>query len=417
MVERAVTIESQPDVQAVQRGALMWVTSVPFRAWLVHAMLVFAAAAVAVSLSPGRDFARPPSSGFTRLLVTPLALWDGGWYQQIAAEGYADQNAAAFFPLYPFLIGALSRLLHIPVDIAGVLLSNALFLGALFLLHRLVRRSYDRSVADRASWLLALCPVSFFFSAVYTESLFLALMLASIVAAREGRWTLTAVALLLTTFTRSAGVLVATPLLIAAIDEFGWNARRLVRPLVQVGAACLAPLAFAVHLDRRWGDPLLMVRAQENWSRRFSWPWDTLWTGFRRTELTYINARHTCLDMGSDGWWVSCRDALRLNIDSLNDDLATLSVLVALIVLIATGRKLVSGDLALAVVLTIFPLFSMRNDDPFASLPRYLLVVYPLFIGAALLLNRRRIYVGVLLLGAAGMVWLTTIFARAWFVA
>ncbi len=417
MVERSIYVDAKPITREVQRGASTWVAAPPFRAWLVHTVLVFVAAAVAVGISPGRDFARPASSGLSRLLVTPFALWDGGWYQQIATEGYADRNAAAFLPLYPLLIGSLSRLLHIPVDVAGVLASNALFLGALFLLHRLVRGSYDRAVADRSVWLLALCPVSFFFSAVYTESLFLALMLASVVAAREGRWTLAAISLLLTTLTRSAGVLVAIPLLIAAIDQFGWSARRLIPPIVQIGAACLAPLAFAVHLDRHWGDPLLMARAQEHWSRRFSWPWETLWDGFRRTELTYINARHTCVDVGADGWWVSCRDALRLNIDSLNDDLATLSVFVALIVVVATGRKLVPGDLALAVVLMIFPLFSILSDDPFGSMPRYLLVIYPLFTGAAILLRRQRLYVGTLVLWAAGMVWLTTVFARAWFVA
>jgi hypothetical protein len=417
VVDRTVNVEVKPITYAVQRGASAWVASAPFRAWLLHTVLVFVAAAVSVALSPERDFARPASSGLARLVVTPLALWDGGWYQQIATEGYADRNATAFFPLYPVLIGSVSRLVHIPVDVAGVLTSNALFLTALFLLHRLVRGTYDRNVADRSVWLLALCPVSFFFSAVYTESLFLALMVASVVAAREGRWTLAAIALLLTSLTRSAGVLVAVPLAIAAVDQYGWRPRRLARPLVQIAAACLGPLAFAAHLDRVWGDPLLMARAQENWSRRFSWPWETLWAGFRRTELTYINARHTCLSVGADGWWKPCRDALRLNIDSLNDDLATLSMFVALIVIVATVRKLVPGDLALAAVLMIFPLFSTMNDDPFASMPRYLLVTYPVFIGAALLVHRRRVFVGTLVLGAAGLLWLTTIFARAWFVA
>jgi hypothetical protein len=50
-------------------------------------------------------------------------------------------------------------------------------------------------------------------------------------------------------------------------------------------------------------------------------------------------------------------------------------------------------------------------------MPRYLLVTYPVFIGAALLVHRRRVFVGTLVLGAAGLLWLTTIFARAWFVA
>jgi len=65
----------------------------------------------------------------------------------------------------------------------------------------------------------------------------------------------------------------------------------------------------------------------------------------------------------------------------------------------------------------LFPLFTVVADDPFGSMPRYLLVTYPLFICAALLLERRRMYLVVLIAGATGCFWLTTVFARAWFVA
>lgn len=391
--------------------------SVPVWAWLVHSVIVFAAAALAVAFSPGRDTFRPEASGLSRYLINPLSLWDGAWYQQIAAKGYDDRNAAAFWPMFPLLIRSISELLRIPLDLAGVLASNALFLAALWLLHRLVLASYGRDVANRSVWLLALCPVSFFFSAVYTESLFLALMLASVVTAREGRWTLAALALFLTTLTRSAGVLVAVPLVIEAINQYGWNIRRLARPGIWIGIACLGPIVYAAHLDRRWGDPLLMVEAQENWSRLFSWPWDTLWTGFRRTELIYINARHTCLDVRSEVGWIACRDALQLNVGSLNDDLATLGLLLAIGIILLAGRRLILGDLGLLAVLMLFPLFTVVADDPFGSMPRYLLVTYPLFICAAHLLERHRLYLAVLISGAATCFWLTTVFARAWFVA
>ena len=65
----------------------------------------------------------------------------------------------------------------------------------------------------------------------------------------------------------------------------------------------------------------------------------------------------------------------------------------------------------------IFPLFTSLTDDPFGSMPRYLLVTYPLAICAAFLLPHRRMFIAVLVVGAGGCFWLTTVFARAWFVA
>jgi hypothetical protein len=404
-------------LNTVKTRTLSFTRTTPFQAWVVHTVIVLTAAAVAVLASPERDSARPPSTGLDRLFVTPLSLWDGAWYQRIAADGYADRNAAAFWPLFPLLIRSMSELFRIPLDLAGVVLSNGFFLVALWALHRLVSQSYEKDIARRTVWLIALCPFSFFFSAVYTESLFFLLMVIAVLFARESRWTLAAFALLLVTLTRSSGVLVAIPMIIAALQQYGWDVRRLVRPAAQIAAACLGPLVFSRHLDRRWDDPLLMVHAQEHWSRVFSWPWNTLWNGFRRSELIYINARHTCLDLASGGTWASCRDALGVNIDSLNDDLATFSLLIAFGLLILAGRRLITGDLALVAALMIFPLFTSLTDDPFGSMPRYLLVTYPLAICAAFLLPHRRMFIAVLVVGGGGCFWLTTVFARAWFVA
>ena len=59
--------------------------------------------------------------------------------------------------------------------IAGVLISVVGFAIALALLHRLAREELGARVADSTVLLLAFAPLSFFFTAVYTESLFLAL--------------------------------------------------------------------------------------------------------------------------------------------------------------------------------------------------------------------------------------------------
>ena len=93
----------------------------------------------------------------------------------------------AFFPLYPLLIRFVGALAgnHF---IAGLLISNACFFFGLLFLYKLLEHEYDRSVARRAIFYVSIFPTAVFFSAVYTESLFFMLTVASFYYMRERRW-------------------------------------------------------------------------------------------------------------------------------------------------------------------------------------------------------------------------------------
>ena len=391
--------------------------SPPIQAGIVHFILVLATVAIAVWRSPGRDQLRPAFSSLSRYLVGPLSIWDGAWYERIARSGYDERQATAFWPLYPLLVRVVSDATGFSLAVSGVVLSNLALLGALVVLFRLVEQGYGVQVARRSVWLLALFPFAFFFSAFYSESLFLLLSLATILLARGGHWTSAALVLLLTTLTRSAGVLVAIPVVIALVEQRGWSIRRLWSPGLQIAAGLLGPLIFAVHLDRRWNDPLLMAHIQTEWGRAFSWPWDTLWRGFRRTELIYVTGRQTCFDSLQSRQWPPCRDALGLNIDALSDDLAMAFTLIAIALFIVAARKLLLGDALYALAVIVFPLFSTPIDSPPPSMPPFFLTPHPLFIALALLLRQRWLYLATLGASAVMLCWLASIFARAWFVA
>jgi hypothetical protein len=217
--------------------------SPPIQAGFVHILLVLATVALTVWRSPDRDALRPALSGPSRYLIGPLSIWDGGWYAEIARNGYRErQMSTAFWPLYPFLTGIISRVTGWSVAVSGVLLSNLAFVAALIVLYRLVSQTYGSAIATRTVWLVALCPVAFFFSALYSESLFFLLSLSAIYLARNNRWTLAALALFLATLTRSTGALVIVPVLAALIGQFGWSLRRIWKPGLQLAAALAGPL-------------------------------------------------------------------------------------------------------------------------------------------------------------------------------
>lgn len=155
-----------------------------------------------------------PGGYFVHLLLASSARWDASWYLQIAQSGYGGNLArTAFFPLYPLLIHVVTWVVRSPV-IAGALISLAAFAVALTLLYRLVRLDHSPRIAQVTVMLLAFFPMALFFSAVYTESLFLALSLATIYAARRGHWVWAGVFGMLAAITRDGGVLLFVPVVL-----------------------------------------------------------------------------------------------------------------------------------------------------------------------------------------------------------
>ncbi len=186
-----------------------------------------------LGFGPVRHAFDPP--GVTRgfgwlgdVLAAPVARWDAAWYLVIAHYGYRPEFGAftaprdAFFPLYPLGLRALSDIGLAPV-IAGVSLSIGAFVAALYGLHRLttlevarLRRAPldSREVARLAVLLTAFAPMAFYFSAIYSESLYLALSVGLFLCARRGRWGTAAILGALASATRSTGVVLILPSLL-----------------------------------------------------------------------------------------------------------------------------------------------------------------------------------------------------------
>jgi len=217
------------------------------------------------------------------IVAAPLeiwARWDSEWYLLIARQGYAigdqlrsysvgyhPEDAAGFFPLYPVLLGALERL-GMQGVLAGILLSNAALLIALTLLYRLCRDQWDEGAAANAVWVLLGFPFSLFLSAVYSESLSLALVLACFHLARRQRWEALALCGFLAALARPTALL-AAPALAWEVKERngGWR-----------GAAALAGFpaglaAFGVYCTAQFGDPLIWAERQSRWRGPISGPW------------------------------------------------------------------------------------------------------------------------------------------------
>jgi Gpi18-like mannosyltransferase len=111
-----------------------------------------------------------------------FARWDSAYYIGIAQSGYSSLETIAFRPLFPVLLNLVgspfSQIVYIDIAIAitGFFINNALFLGALFLIHNLTTRLFSKNIANDTILLVAFYPGAFFYSAIYPESLYLFLI-------------------------------------------------------------------------------------------------------------------------------------------------------------------------------------------------------------------------------------------------
>lgn len=213
--------------------------------------------------------------------ASPLARWDAGWYRSIAESGYFWDPATGvgnvtFLPLFPLLVRGLA-FVRIPFFLAATLLSYACLAGSVVMFQRLQAPRTRTAQANSPLLALLTFPWAFFLLAPYSESLFLALALATFLTALRGSWGLVACLGFLAGLTRLFGLALVPPLLLLALRanpraSLSHEGSRLPGVL-----AALTPVmgfaSFASWLAFRFRDPLLFIHAQQRgWGRRPGWP-------------------------------------------------------------------------------------------------------------------------------------------------
>lgn len=203
-----------------------------------------------------------------------LDTWDSSWYTRIIREGYSEP-AWAFYPLYPLVVGGLSKVVALSSlpQVTGTILSTLLFALYCHLTVELMTRPDERLrgllPTTRAGWLLFLfSPASFVFHSHHTESLFLLLSLVGFVLAlrpEKGRWVLAAIVGGLAALTRPQGVLLAIALAIASAASVPDWPRRCLR--FAVSGLLSGALCACYPLYQWWvaGDPWLAQSSQLAW--------------------------------------------------------------------------------------------------------------------------------------------------------
>ena len=386
----ALGLERQAALSAALR-TLVW------SRLLVLAVAVLASVGVEESLNRER-FDAPgltrPLDGAGELLLSPLAHWDAVWYLSIAWNGYGATGVdAAFFPLYPLLVflagGAAGSPGFLLAAAYGV--SLGAFLGALYLLHRLVELELGRSYARPALLLIAFFPAALFFGAPYSESLFLLVSVGAFYAARTGRFAWAGLLAAAASATRSAGILLLLPLAL-----LWWQSRD--RRATDALWLLLAPLglgAYSAYLWASQGDPFAYLGLQEAWDREFAGPFGGAFAG--------ISAAWGALgDLGAGG--VAGELARRNVVDFC-------FLVFAAVATVGVWRRLPLAYGAYVTAALALPLSFPVDTEPLMSLGRFVAVLFPVFMWLALVCEERRVTERALAVSGVFLGLLTTWFA------
>lgn len=304
------------------------------------------------------------------------ARWDSDFFLRIAADGY-DEASAAFHPLYPALVAGLGRIFFGHYVLAGLVVSLLAALGSFVLLHQLASARLGAEGARRTVLYLAVFPMALFLQAVYSESLFLFLVLASFALAERGRFAEAGLVAGLAILTRAAGLA-----LLPALALLAWRHRNRLRALAGVVLAVPVAAVYPLVLWQQVGDPWAFTDAQDRWHRHFSAAgplggiWDGLVAGWRGLEQFVVGH-------GTSVSGVSPMHAAAENVQNV-----VFLVLFLVLTVVAWRRFGAAYGLFAAISLAI-PLSYPSSRWPLLSLPRFGLVIFPLFLALAALTDGR----------------------------
>ncbi len=366
---------------------------------------------LAFGSGPVRHAFNPPgvTKGFGwlgDLLAGPAARWDASWYLVIAHYGYRPDlgpltySRTAFFPLYPLGLRGIAWF-GLPPVLAGVLLSLLALALSLYGIHRLTTLELTRltrarpsaggrtrggEVARLAVLITAFAPMAFYFSAVYSESLYLALSVGLFWCARQGRWAAVGALGALAGATRSAGVVLALPALILYLygpredrapdfprARWGRPRYRLRKDVVWLGLVPAGLGLYMAYLAGSGGHALMPFHAQDVWSRHFVGPYLGVWDGIKAAfegvrQLLSFQRHHVYFPSAAGSPIITAGHNLLL--------LGFLIAVVPAVVGVMRRLPLAYGVYILAAL--ALPLSYPVTPQPLMSLPRFLVVLFPL---------------------------------------
>jgi Gpi18-like mannosyltransferase len=314
--------------------------------------------------------------------------WDSPHYIDIAKNWYVNEGEQrlliVFYPLYPILIRLTTFNLGY-INLSALIVSNVSSIFAAVYLFKLAKLDFNDDVAKKAVLYLSIFPTAYFLSAIYTEGLFLALVIASVYYARVEKWHFAGFLSLLAALTRTAGLLLLPTLIVEYLHQKEWKPKKVSANFFWSG---LALAGFLIYLGINYqvtGNFFTFLEIER-----------THW-------YQYISPLQ-----GLDGAWQWAFTATFP--DNITVGSAQIIFAVFGLVMVITGF-LLRFRLSYSVYMLFMWMLSVSTAW-WISIPRYVLAMFPMFILLGLLARKRILNYAVAVAFTASLCFFTVLFAR-----
>jgi len=270
-------------------------------------------------------------------------------------QGPLHQANVAFFPLYP-LLGKLVDIIVHNDKLALFLISNFSFVAFCLILYRFIKNETNQRIALKTIFYLCLFPLSFVFSATYTESLFLLLVVSCLFLGRKKHWFWAAIFGFLASLTRFNGLVLffVLPVLYKQTEKV-WKKNLLWLLLIPLGT-----LLFIFYLQFKVGDGLAFYKVLAAWKILTVPPWILI---LEMLKFLFLTSSYSYF------FAIAIFDLL--------------TVILFIFLLLFARNRLTSDLFLYSFLMLIMALTKMWNPlffYPAGSVSRYLMEAFPLFL-------------------------------------
>lgn len=289
----------------------------------------------------------------TNFNLLSFSNWDGRHFLDIAKYGYLQNIQYAFFPLYPLLTNSLAKISQGNYLLSGLLVNLLSTLGIIYYFLKLLKNEKN-SLKILISFLIF--PTSFYLISFYSEAVFLLFTLMSFFYTKNKNYYLGALFASLSSITRVTGIAVILFFFYEIYRSQKSLPEKILFFLISISSFSL----YCIYMFLNTGNPFYFLVSEITWDRVVTIP------GFNIFVVIEYIARHGVKP----------------------ESFTILFDLLFTIFGLGIGIKVWKNLKPAFSIYTWSSLILPLTTALLLSMPRFILVIFPLFIAMAQIKNR-----------------------------
>lgn len=352
------------------------------------------------------------------------ANFDGVHYLTIIEKGYKGTGLIqAFFPIYPLMVKFINLFFHNSL-LSGISSSFVFFIAGIYFFFLLLKSKFSAKVAWLSLFFLLTFPTSFFFGALYSESLFFLLVVLTFYFSNQKNWLYAGIAAGLASGTRVVGIFLLPALLNDLITtHFHLEVQDIKKAILTLKLAGIHQPITKIYKEvcfTYWKELLAIIISLVGLISYMSYLYsefhDPLY--FFHVQSSFGSGRETTLVLLPQVLWRGLKILLSAPMDwrwwtYFQEFFFTFFAFTLCCIGFLKRFKIPSSWILFSLLALLLP----TSTGTLSSMPRYVLVALPVFVILGSLSSEHKLWRLVLLLSSIGLILNTVLFIQGYWIA